>query len=103
MMDMLNLRSVEQGVIIPVKAVPGASRDRFAGEWNGRAKITVVAPPEAGRANRAICALLAELLGVRRADVRIVHGESTPLKEVEVRGVSPQQARASLHSAFRTR
>lgn len=95
----VRIRAEAEGVVIPVKAVPGASRDRYAGEWDGRAKIAVAAPPEGGKANRAICSLLARLLGVRRADVCVVRGETTPLKEVAVRGVTVEQVRAMLDGA----
>ncbi len=86
--------------MVPLKVVPGASRDRFLGEWDGRAKIAVAAPPEDGKANRAVCALLAKLLGVHRRDVEVVQGQTSPLKTVLVRGVKLEHVRTSMEKAL---
>jgi len=85
---MIELKESSGEVLIPVKAVPGASRDRFVGLWAGRAKIVVSAPPEGGKANKAICTLLAKLLDVRKGKVKVVRGLSSPIKTVSVAGVS---------------
>ncbi|RJP33179.1 MAG: DUF167 domain-containing protein [Phycisphaerales bacterium] len=87
----------QNGVVrLDVKVVPGASRDRLMGEWNGRARIAVTAPPEQGRANAAVERLLARALGVRRRDVKVVQGLTTPLKTVEISGVPADQVREAL-------
>ncbi|MCG3131335.1 MAG: hypothetical protein FLDDKLPJ_02125 [Phycisphaerae bacterium] len=96
---MIQIEERDGGVLLPVKVVPGASRDRFAGEWDGRAKIAVAAPPEGGRANKAVCAFIANLLGIQRRDVRIVAGEASPLKTLSVTGVTAERLRASLEEA----
>jgi uncharacterized protein (TIGR00251 family) len=49
-------------------------------------KIRVAAPPEAGKANRALVDLLRRWLGVR--DVEIASGGSSAEKTVRVRGLS---------------
>ena len=69
-----------------VKAVPGASRDEIGGRLGDRLKVRVSAPPEGGRANRAICELLAAALGVRPRDVAVVAGQTRAEKTVEVTG-----------------
>ena|SRR5215510_10269729 len=70
-----------------VKAVPGARRDEIAGRLGERLKVRVAAPPEGGKANQAICDLLAAALGVRARDVLIVAGQSRAEKTVEINGV----------------
>lgn len=75
-------------VLIAVKAVPGASRDAVAGRLGERLKVRVAAPPEGGKANKAICALLAAELGVRPSDVEVVQGHGRAEKVVRVAGVS---------------
>lgn len=75
------------GVLIAVKAVPGAKRDEIVGLLGERLKVRVSAPPEGGKANKAICSLLAKTLGVRTSDVEVVGGASRAEKTVKVGGV----------------
>ena len=75
-------------VLIRVKAVPGASRDAIAGVLAERLKVRVTAPPEGGKANRAIIALLARALSVRPSDVELVSGPTNPEKVFRVSGVT---------------
>lgn len=81
-------RDVEGGVEIAVKAVPGAKRDEVVGLLGERLKVRVSAPPEGGKANAAICALLAKELGVAARAVSVVRGASNAEKSVFVAGVS---------------
>jgi len=74
--------------LVPIKAVPGASQDQISGVLGNRLKVRVSAPPEGGKANKAICALLARVLGVRRGDVEVVSGQSSAEKVVGIAGVS---------------
>lgn len=76
------------GVLLRVKVVPGASRSRVAGILGDRLKILVAAPPEQGKANRAVCELLAASLGVRAADVRVTEGATQPRKTIEIDGMT---------------
>ena len=73
---------------VDVKAVPGARRDEIAGWLGQRLKVRVSAPAEGGKANKAICAVIAKAVGVRARDVSIVSGQTSPEKTVEIAGVS---------------
>lgn len=89
------------GILVRVKAVPGSSRNRVQGALGDHLKVQVSAPPEAGKANAAIEALLAELFGVPRSTVSLESGASNPRKSFKVRGVTDSVfARAEL-SALR--
>ena len=68
-----------------IKVVPGASRSEIAGVLGDRLKIRVAAPPEQGKANRAVIELLKEWL--ETPDVEIVAGRSGAEKTVRIRGV----------------
>lgn len=81
---------------LQIKAVPGARRDEIAGWLGDRLKIRVSAPPEGGKANKAICAVLAEALGVRPRDVEITAGHTSPEKTADVAGVSDEELAAKL-------
>ena len=76
---------------MPVKAVPGASRDRIVGELDGALKVAVSAPAEKGRANKAIIALLAKGLGLRKSQLALLAGETSPQKKFLVRDVTPEE------------
>jgi uncharacterized protein (TIGR00251 family) len=71
---------------LAIKVVPGASRTEVAGVLGDRLKVRVAAPPEGGKANRALVEVLSRWLGVR--DVEIVAGHSSAEKVVRVSGVS---------------
>jgi hypothetical protein len=73
-------RQVADGWEIRVKAVPGASRSRIAGVLGDRIKVQVAAPPEDGKANRAVAEVLAAWLGIARTEVELVSGPSQPAK-----------------------
>ncbi|MGH7244661.1 MAG: DUF167 domain-containing protein [Phycisphaerales bacterium] len=76
------------GCLIRLKVVPGSSRDALAGVLGDRIKVRVAAAPEAGKANKAVCELLARTLGVKARDVSLVAGAASPEKTVRVAGVS---------------
>ncbi|MEX0885995.1 MAG: DUF167 domain-containing protein [Phycisphaeraceae bacterium] len=77
------------GSLVRVKVVPGASRDRIAGLLGDRLKLQVSAPPEGGRANKAVCALLAGVLDVARRDVTVASGHTRAEKQVAIHGLEP--------------
>jgi uncharacterized protein YggU (UPF0235/DUF167 family) len=62
-----------------------------AGRHGTAWKLRVAAPPEDGRANEQVTALVAEALGVRRADVTLVAGGSSRDKLVEVAGLTAEE------------
>lgn len=91
------VEQVEDGLVrVLVKAVPGATRDEVVGPLGDRLKIRVAAPPEGGRANRAICRLLAASLGVPVRDVEIASGTCRAEKSLLVRGVEADEVRRKL-------
>lgn len=51
-----------------------------------RLRLSVTAAPEDGRANRAVCALLAEALGVAASAVSVAQGASAREKTIAVAG-----------------
>ena len=68
-----------------VKVVPRSAKSEIAGEMaDGTLKVKIAAPPEKGKANQSLCALLAAHYGVPRAAVTIVSGHGAALKLVRV-------------------
>ena len=74
-------------VHVQVKVVPGASQDALAGPYGDRLKLRVTAPPESGKANKAVLKLLASALGLAAQDLALVRGASNPLKTIAVTGL----------------
>jgi uncharacterized protein len=81
-----------------VKVVPGASRDRVVGRYGDGIKVQVAAPPEGGRANQLLIAVLAAALDVKPASVSIVKGHTQARKVVEVAGMDVSEVLARLNS-----
>lgn len=79
---------------IAVKVVPGSRKDQIVGRLGDRLKVKVAAPPEAGRANDALCRLLAQELAVKPANVQVLIGHASPEKVVRVVGVTRAQLEA---------
>ena len=90
------MRLEGSAVFLQVKIVPGASRTRYLGEWEGRARFAVAAAPEKGKANAALTDFLAKLLAVRKRDVTVVAGHASPLKTIRIEEVSMDAVRAAL-------
>jgi uncharacterized protein YggU (UPF0235/DUF167 family) len=59
--------------------------------------VRVTAPPVDGRANAALCRLLARELGVARTRVTVVGGHTSREKVVAVEGVDPAELRRLLN------
>jgi hypothetical protein len=83
-------------VIVQIHLQPGAQRSGVAGEFNGRLKVAVVAPPLEGRANKALCEWIADRLGLPARQVRIVSGEHSRDKVLRIQGVDAGRAQRCL-------
>ncbi|HJN72138.1 MAG TPA: DUF167 domain-containing protein [Phycisphaerales bacterium] len=84
---MFNILETETGVLFQIKVVPNARTDEIVGLIGDRLKVRVSAPPEDGKANKAVCLLVAQMLGIKNNCVSISSGESSPLKTIAVSGV----------------
>jgi uncharacterized protein (TIGR00251 family) len=87
----LKIEEIEGGVVFTVKVVPGSSRTCIAGNLGGMLKIKLASVPEKGKANKCLVDFLAETLGVRKNDVRIISGLTNPVKRVQISGVTAEQ------------
>jgi len=71
-------------VILKVRVRPGA-REESVRELSGdELEVRVSAPPQKGKANERVRELLAEHFGVSRSRVRILKGESSRRKLIEI-------------------
>jgi uncharacterized protein len=87
--------------MIRVHVHPGARRSIVQGlREDGALKLAVDAPPEDGRANRAVEALLADTLDVARRAVSVVRGHGSRSKWIEIEGMSEDEIRRRLDIAL---
>jgi uncharacterized protein len=81
---------------VAVRLQPRARVDEIAGERGGMLLVRVAAPPLDGRANAALCRLIAKRARVGVTRVSIVRGAGARDKVVRVEGVSTDELRARL-------
>ncbi len=86
---------------LSLKVVPGSSRDEIVGWLGDSLKVKVKAPPEKGRANEAVIALLADRLGIDASSIAVVSGRVSPVKVVDVDGMDAAAIRQAFSSANR--
>ncbi len=77
-----------EGLILPVRAQPGARRNGVQGKQGGALKVAVTAPPQDGRANEALAEVLREALGLKRSQLELVGGATSRDKRFLVRGLA---------------
>jgi len=78
-------------VSFPVRVQPRASKDEIAGVIGGALKVRLQAPAVENRANEALVEFLAHLLKTPKSAVRILGGDRSRTKRIEIRGVTKLQ------------
>jgi hypothetical protein len=98
---MIQLTDHADGVLLPVRAQPGARKPGVLGEQAGALKVAVSAAPQDGKANKALVELLRQALGLKRSQVELVSGQASRDKRFVIRGLTAndlQQRLAALIS-----
>lgn len=88
--DDLDFAADGDGARLRLRVSAGASRSRVLGPHAGALKLSVKAPPERGRANREVLALVADVFGLAPGDVELVSGETSADKVVRL-PLSPEE------------
>ena len=91
---MIELSEHAEGVILPVRAKPGARKTGIQGERNGALVVAVTAPPEDGRANAALVEVLHEQLGLKRSRIELLSGEKIRDKRFLLRDITRAEVEA---------
>ena len=95
-MSTLKVQEHPGKVTFTAKIVPGSSKTAVVGLLDGMLKVKVAAAPEKGKANAALAAFLAKQLGIRKNAVTIVSGQTSPVKQIEVAGITASALLAAL-------
>ena len=81
---------------LDVQINANASRSEIVGWLGDRLKIKVKAPAVEGKANAELLRFLAEKLGIRANQLRIIRGETAKLKTICIDDVDEAQLRGLL-------
>jgi uncharacterized protein (TIGR00251 family) len=83
-------RADAEGLVLAVRASPKSSRSAVLGVMptpeGSTLKVAVTAPADKGKANAAVCALLAKTFGVAKSSVVLMAGETDRRKLVRIMG-----------------
>ena len=94
----VNAHPERNAVSFAVRVQPRASHNEVAGVMDNALKIRLQAPAAEDRANQALCEFLAGLLKRPKSAVRILSGERSRTKRVEISGVTIAEIEAlTLH------
>lgn len=88
--------TADGGVVVDVHVQPGGSRDEVVGRHGDALKVKVSAPPEGGKANAAVCRLLADAFDVPASSVAVTAGAKSRRKRVRIDGIDAAVATARL-------
>ena len=88
------VKNVLDGVTLAVRVTPRARKNKIAGIRGETLSVKLAAPPVEGAANAALCAFLAEQLGVHKSAVTLVAGQTSRHKVVRVDGVTADEVQA---------
>jgi uncharacterized protein len=93
---MLDLETRDGRVFIRLRVSPKSRKARVAGEHGGALKVHVTEPPEKGRANDGVIALLASTLGIAQREIELVSGHASHDKRVAISGLDESTLRLKL-------
>lgn len=84
----IQITPVEGGIRLGVKVQPRSSRNQVIGEQDGCLKVKLTAPPVEGEANQALINFLARLLAIPKKNIKLLKGETSRHKLIEISGLS---------------
>lgn len=90
------ITETENGVTFSVHVQPKASRNEISGLSGNELKVRLTSPPVEGAANKLCREFLAKLFHVAKSDVRILTGDKSRHKTVQILGVSTESVHALL-------
>jgi hypothetical protein len=88
-------RKTQTGIVLNIRVIPRSSRTEISGVSNNELKIKLTAPPVEGQANQMLIEVLREHIAkthgtygkIKKSDIKILKGEGSKSKQVEIKGV----------------
>lgn len=71
-------------LIIDIKVVPSASKQKVIIDKSNKLKFYLKNPPEKGKANSELIEMLAHNLKLKKSEIEIIHGETTRNKKLKI-------------------
>ncbi len=99
---MIKLKTVDDGTILPVRAQPGASRDGIRGWRDGLLRVSVTQVAEHGKANKALRAVIAQGLSLRRWQIELLSGASSQQKRFLISGIDTAELVKRIETVSKT-
>ncbi|UUO04462.1 DUF167 domain-containing protein [Blastopirellula sp. J2-11] len=97
---MIELQPHDDGVILPIRALPGSKKNEIRGEQQGALKVSVTAAPEDGKANKAIIELVAKKLALRKSQLEIISGHTHRQKRMLIGDIDLAQLQAKIDAVL---
>ena len=97
---MIELAAHADGIVLPVRARAGGRRSGIQGEQGGALKVSVTQVAEKGKANKAILVVLSKELGLRKSQIDLVAGQTSPDKRFLVRRITRQELEERIRRAM---
>lgn len=69
---------------LQIKVIPSSSKDCIAGWLEDTLKVKVKAPPEKGKANKAVVKVIENILDLPKGSIKITSGTSSSRKVIEI-------------------
>ncbi len=99
MPDLIEWKSTDDGILLSILVQPGARRNEVVGQHDSRLKIAVQQVAEDGKANRAVCELLAKQLKLAKSNVDCISGHTQRRKTIKLLGIREEDFRKWIEEA----
>lgn len=90
---MIDLVEQAGGVVVAVRAHAGARRSGIQGSQDGMLKVSVTQAAEKGKANKALVAVLSRQLGLRKSQIELIAGQTSPQKRFLIHEIGLEELR----------
>jgi uncharacterized protein (TIGR00251 family) len=95
----IELRDHADGLLLPVRAQPGARQNGIRGEHNGALRVSVTQTAEKGKANDALTRLLCKELKLRGSQIQLLSGATSQTKQFLIREITVAELSERIASA----
>ena len=85
-------QEIKNGILFEVKIIPKSSKNEIVGWEENHLKVKIKEIPEKGKANKELIGFLSKTLKIAKSNIKIVKGETSRIKKVEICGINAATA-----------